>query len=60
MFDDIIGYQSQWHFHVLIGVSRYIFLMSAQPNLALGVLITLFHMILDETISAVCVVSSYG
>ena len=42
------------------GVSRYIFLMSALPNLALGVLITLFHMILDKTILAVCVVCSYG
>jgi hypothetical protein len=34
--------------------------MSVQPNLALGILITLFHMILDETILAVHVVSSYG
>ncbi len=30
------------------------------PNLALAILIMLFHMILDETISAVCVVSLYG
>ncbi len=42
------------------GVSRYIFFMLAPPNLALGMLITLFHIILDETILALCVVSSYG
>ena len=42
------------------GVSRYIFLMSAPPNLAPGVLMTLFHMILVDTMSAVRVVSSYG
>ena len=34
------------------------FLILAPPNLAPGVLITLFHIILAETISAVCVVSS--
>ena len=42
------------------GVLRYIFLMLAPPNSALGMLIMLFHMILDETILAVHVVSSYG
>ncbi len=44
----------------LRGVSRYIFLMSAPPNLALAVLIMLFHMILDEAISAVHVASLYA
>ncbi len=38
----------------------YIFLMSALPNLALAILIMLFHMILDEIISAVRAVSLYG
>jgi hypothetical protein len=33
--------------------------MVAPPNLALGVLIMLFHMILDETILAICVMSLY-
>ncbi len=44
----------------LRGVSGSLFLMLALPNLALGMLITLFHMILDETITAVGVVSLYG
>ncbi len=43
----IYSYQSS-------GVLRYIFLKLAPPNLVLGVLIMLFHIILDETISAVC------
>ncbi len=42
------------------GVLRFIFLMSAPPNLALGIQITLFHMIFDETILAICVVSLHG
>ncbi len=49
----IYSYQSR-------GVSRNLFLMSAPPNLASGILIMLFHIILDEIILAVCVISLYG
>jgi hypothetical protein len=41
-------------------VSRYMFLMSALPNLAPGVLITLFHIIFAETMPAVRGMRSYG
>jgi hypothetical protein len=40
------------------GVSRYMFLMSAPAKRAFLVLMTLFHRILEETMLAVCVVSS--
>jgi hypothetical protein len=42
------------------GVSRYMFLMSAPAKCACLVLMTLFHRILEETMSAVRVVSSNG
>ncbi len=42
------------------GVFRYMFLMSAPAKCASLVLMTLFHRILEETMSAVRVVSSNG
>jgi hypothetical protein len=59
MFDDIVGYQLQWHLHVFVSIKRYFKIHTLDVGAA-GMLITLFHMILDETISAVCVVSLYG
>jgi hypothetical protein len=61
--NDVIQKKLERHLHVLLyqssGVLRYIVLMSAPPNLASGVLMTLFHVIFSETMLAVCVVSSY-
>ncbi len=42
------------------GVLRYMFLISAPPNFAPGLLITLFHIIFADTMSAVPAVSLYG
>jgi hypothetical protein len=63
MLDDIVGYQSQWHFHILVLTKRYFERHICDVRAAIfgiGILITLFHMNFDKTISAVGVVSSYG
>ncbi len=63
MVNYVIWKKLEGHLHVLVSIKRflkYMFLISEPPNLAPGVLMTLFHMIFVETMSAVCVVSSYG
>jgi hypothetical protein len=63
MFDDIVRYQSQWHFYALILIERCIkihILDVGTTKFGIELLITLFHMIFDETILAVRVVSLYG
>ncbi len=64
----IMAYYIVWekvkgHSHVLIPIKRileYIFLMLAPANQASRVLMSLFHMIFDDSMSAVHVVSSKG
>ena len=63
MFNDVIGEELEGHSHVFVSIERrfkihvfYIGPTKFDP----GVLITLFHIIFAETISAVRVVSSYG
>ncbi len=64
MLNDVVWEELEGHLHVLISIKRrfeiHVFFISAPPNLAPGILITLFHIILAETISAVRIVSLYG
>ncbi len=63
VFNDVVWEELEGHLHVLVSIERrfeiHVFI-SAPLNLPPGVLITLFHIIFAETISAVRVVSSYG
>ncbi len=55
MLNDVVWEELEGHSHVLVSIERRF-----PPNLAPGILITLFHIFFAETLSAVRVVSSYG
>jgi len=63
VFNDVVGEELEGQLHIFISIERrfeiHVFYIGP-TNLAPGVLITLFHIIFDETISAVRVVSLYG